>query len=117
MRNNTWLVAAGLAVVLPGCVETRLSNHVLWRLRRLSERLRIFNSGYYAQPTYYPQPTYYQPAGGDPDPLRAGPGRAARLRAACAIATMTASPIAMTATRTATAFPTASNGAASNRSP
>jgi len=58
MLSNKWLVAAGLAVALPGCVET--NGYPTTSYGGYPSGYG-YSNGYYAQPTYYQQPSYYQP--------------------------------------------------------
>ena len=62
MLSNKWLIAAGLAVALPGCVETNGYPTTSYGGYGGYPSGYGYNSGYYAQPAYYPQPTYYQTA-------------------------------------------------------
>ena len=62
MLSNKWLIAAGLAVALPGCIETNGYPTTSYGGYGGYPSGYGYNSGYYAQPAYYPQPTYYQTA-------------------------------------------------------
>ena len=63
MLSNKWLVAAGLAVALPGCVETNGYPTTSYGGYGGYPSGYGYSNGYYAQPTYYQQqPAYYQPA-------------------------------------------------------
>src|SRR5258708_10717345 len=58
MLSNKWLVAAGLAVALPGCVET--NGYPTTSYGGYPSGYG-YSNGYYPQPPHHPQPPHYQP--------------------------------------------------------